>query len=134
MSPGRAAGDSAGDLPQQWIGTAQRESAAWALDEHFTANRLTLGEYTDRSECVVQATLASELSALFVDLPHHTPCSRTRRHRNWTRHRRAHGGRGGRHAADEACDENRARILNRPTSPDPLATLAQRVGTQLARS
>ncbi|NMH97249.1 DUF1707 SHOCT-like domain-containing protein [Pseudonocardia acidicola] len=59
----------AGDPPPLRIGTAERESAAKALDEHLAAGRLGIEEYADRSAVAANATVASELAALFTDLP-----------------------------------------------------------------
>jgi hypothetical protein len=51
------------------IGTAERESAAKALNAHLDAGRLGVEEYADRSATAANAVTAQELSALFTDLP-----------------------------------------------------------------
>jgi Domain of unknown function (DUF1707) len=51
------------------IGTAERESAAKALNAHLEAGRLGVEEYADRSATAANAVTAKELSALFTDLP-----------------------------------------------------------------
>ena len=51
------------------IGTAERESAAQALNAHLEAGRLGVEEYADRSATAANAVTAGELSALFTDLP-----------------------------------------------------------------
>ncbi|GEL25705.1 hypothetical protein PSU4_46590 [Pseudonocardia sulfidoxydans NBRC 16205] len=55
--------------PALRIGTAEREAAAKALDAHLEAGRLGVEEYADRSAAAAGATVASELQALFTDLP-----------------------------------------------------------------
>jgi Domain of unknown function (DUF1707) len=51
------------------IGTAERTSAMKALDAHLEAGRLGVEEYGDRSAKAASASLASELTELFTDLP-----------------------------------------------------------------
>jgi len=51
------------------IGTAERQAAINALDEHLAAGRLGIEEYAERSATAANAVLASELRALFTDLP-----------------------------------------------------------------
>lgn len=51
------------------IGTTERTSAMKALDAHLDAGRLDVQEYADRSAVAANATVASELTALFTDLP-----------------------------------------------------------------
>ena len=51
------------------IGTAERESAAKALNTHLEEGRLGVEEYADRSAQAANATTAGELTALFTDLP-----------------------------------------------------------------
>jgi hypothetical protein len=51
------------------IGTAERNAAMKALDEHLAAGRLQIEEYGERSALAVNATTAPELAALFEDLP-----------------------------------------------------------------
>lgn len=55
--------------PPLRIGIAERTSAMKALDAHLEAGRLDIDEYGDRSARAASATLASELDALFTDLP-----------------------------------------------------------------
>ncbi|MDN5859851.1 MAG: DUF1707 domain-containing protein, partial [Pseudonocardia sp.] len=63
------AGDGNNDPGPVRIGTAERTSAMKALDEHLAAGRLGVEEYADRSAAAADATVASELTALFTDLP-----------------------------------------------------------------
>lgn len=51
------------------IGTAERNAAERALQEHLNAGRLQMNEYTDRSAKAADATTASEIAVLFTDLP-----------------------------------------------------------------
>lgn len=51
------------------IGTAEREEAQRALQEHLNAGRLQVNEYADRSARASGATTASEIAAVFEDLP-----------------------------------------------------------------
>lgn len=55
------------------IGTAERQAAINALDEHLAAGRLGIEEYAERSATAANAVLASELRALFTDLPEPHP-------------------------------------------------------------
>ncbi|WP_220187833.1 DUF1707 SHOCT-like domain-containing protein [Pseudonocardia pini] len=55
------------------IGTAERESAAKALNAHLEAGRLGVEEYADRSATAATAVTAGDLSALFTDLPEPHP-------------------------------------------------------------
>jgi Domain of unknown function (DUF1707) len=55
------------------IGTAERTAAMKALDVHLDAGRLGVEEYGDRSAVAAGATHASELQALFTDLPEPHP-------------------------------------------------------------
>jgi hypothetical protein len=57
------------DQPPLRIGTAERTAAMKALDEHLDQGRLGVEEYADRSAVAANATVASELTALFADLP-----------------------------------------------------------------
>lgn len=68
---GGAAGGGPGEggVPALRIGTAERESAAAALNAHLEAGRLGVEEYADRSAIAANATTADELRTLFVDLP-----------------------------------------------------------------
>jgi hypothetical protein len=69
MTTGENAEGPAPGPPPLRIGTAERESAAKALDAHLEAGRLGVEEYADRSAAAAGATVASELAALFTDLP-----------------------------------------------------------------
>ena len=51
------------------IGTSERNSAMKALDAHLEAGRLGVEEYGERSAKAANATVASELTDLFTDLP-----------------------------------------------------------------
>jgi hypothetical protein len=51
------------------IGTAEREAAQRALQEHLNAGRLQVNEYAERSAQAADATTASEIAVLFTDLP-----------------------------------------------------------------
>jgi hypothetical protein len=55
------------------IGTAERTAAMKALDVHLDAGRLGVEEYGDRSAIAANAAHASELQALFTDLPEPHP-------------------------------------------------------------
>ncbi|RKT56603.1 TM2 domain-containing protein [Saccharothrix australiensis] len=51
------------------IGNQQREAAISALNEHFAAGRLEIGEYEQRVGYATAAQTAAELAALFQDMP-----------------------------------------------------------------
>lgn len=51
------------------IGTDEREQAMAALSAHFSAGRLTLVEFEDRSGLVAQARTRGDLESVFTDLP-----------------------------------------------------------------
>lgn len=51
------------------VGTSERNSAMKALDAHLEAGRLGVEEYGERSAKAANATVASELTELFTDLP-----------------------------------------------------------------
>lgn len=55
------------------IGDQQREDAISALNEHFAAGRLEIGEYEQRVGYASAAQSAQELAALFHDLPQPHP-------------------------------------------------------------
>ena len=55
--------------PDFRIGDTEREAAIKALGEHFSAGRLDIDEYGDRSAKVTTARTRSELTELFADLP-----------------------------------------------------------------
>ena len=57
------------ERPPIRIGTAERDAAMKALDEHLEAGRLEVDEYGERSARASVATTAPELAALFDDLP-----------------------------------------------------------------
>ncbi len=51
------------------IGDAERDEAVSLLQEHHIAGRLSVGELDDRITSALTANTASEIAALFVDLP-----------------------------------------------------------------
>jgi hypothetical protein len=55
--------------PDVRIGTAEREHAASALGEHYTAGRLTAEEFDERVRLAYQARTGADLTPLFADLP-----------------------------------------------------------------
>lgn len=55
--------------PDYRIGDAERRQAMDDLGEHFAAGRLDLATYEQRLDVVTNATMMSELSELFDDLP-----------------------------------------------------------------
>ncbi len=55
------------------IGNVERNAAMKALDAHLEAGRLGVEEYGERSAVAAGATVASELEALFTDLPEPHP-------------------------------------------------------------
>lgn len=55
------------------IGDQQREEAISALNDHFAAGRLEIGEYEQRVGYASAAQTAQELAALFQDLPQPHP-------------------------------------------------------------
>lgn len=57
------------------IGDPERERAIQQLGEHFSAGRLELTEYDERSRHAAAARFGSELDALFEDLPGQRPSS-----------------------------------------------------------
>jgi hypothetical protein len=64
------------------IGYAEREQAATALGEHFSAGRLDAQEFDDRVQQVYRAKTAGELEPLFADLPRpKNPAQQVRRQR-----------------------------------------------------
>jgi Domain of unknown function (DUF1707) len=70
MTEGSTSSEDGGQLR---IGTAERTAAMKALDVHLDAGRLGVEEYGDRSAIAAGATHASELQALFTDLPEPHP-------------------------------------------------------------
>jgi DUF1707 SHOCT-like domain len=61
---------TSGDLR---IGDAEREAALHALGEHFSAGRLNVDEYGERSAKVTAAKNQRHLRELFADLPYPHP-------------------------------------------------------------
>jgi hypothetical protein len=57
------------ERPPIRIGTAERNAAMKALDEHLAEGRLDIDEYGERSARAAAAVTAPELAALFDDLP-----------------------------------------------------------------
>ena len=57
------------EVPDIRIGTAEREQALTRLTEHFSAGRLSVAEFDERSAAAAAATTQSQLDALFADLP-----------------------------------------------------------------
>ncbi len=55
--------------PEPRIGDAEREGAAWALGEHYSAGRITHEEFEERAAVAWQARSHSQLAPLFRDLP-----------------------------------------------------------------
>jgi hypothetical protein len=55
--------------PPVRIGDAERESAAWALGEHYAAGRLNDAEYDERASIAWAARTHADLAPLFSDLP-----------------------------------------------------------------
>ena len=57
------------DLPEIRVGTAEREEALSRLGEHFSAGRLSVAEFDERSAIVATATTKRQIDAVFSDLP-----------------------------------------------------------------
>lgn len=55
------------------IGNQQREEAIRALNDHFAAGRIEIGEYEQRVAYASAAQTITELGSLFADLPHPHP-------------------------------------------------------------
>jgi hypothetical protein len=55
------------------IGNQQREEAIRALNDHFAAGRIEIGEYEQRVSYATASQTIAELSSLFHDLPHPHP-------------------------------------------------------------
>jgi hypothetical protein len=68
------------------IGDAERDEAAQALGDHFSAGRLDREEYDERLEAVFAARVGSDLSAVFRDLPAPHPGQPRRPSRPAARH------------------------------------------------
>ena len=57
------------DLPEIRVGTAEREEALSRLGEHFSAGRLSVAEFDERSAIVAAARTKNEVDSVFSDLP-----------------------------------------------------------------
>lgn len=57
------------EFPEVRIGTAERERALEDLSHHFSAGRLSMVEFDERSAAIAAATTRRELTAVFADLP-----------------------------------------------------------------
>lgn len=57
------------EVPEVRIGTAERERAMKELSDHFSAGRLSIAEFDERSAVVAAATTKGELATVFNDLP-----------------------------------------------------------------
>ncbi|MFI2708446.1 DUF1707 domain-containing protein, partial [Nocardioides sp. CER28] len=55
------------------IGDAEREQAAAALADHYTAGRLEHSEYAERLDAIWTARTRADLDTLFHDLPRLAP-------------------------------------------------------------
>lgn len=55
------------------MGNSERESAETALEEHFTAGRLTPAEHESRLMAAKAAVVKGDLTVLFEDLPEPNP-------------------------------------------------------------
>jgi hypothetical protein len=62
-----------GEFGDVRIGTAERERALDDLTRHFSAGRLSMAEFDERSGHVAAATTRGELARIFADLPRLTP-------------------------------------------------------------
>lgn len=63
------------DKPEVRIGSSERERAQSALNEHFSAGRLDMGEFEERSSLAAAARTFGELSVVFIDLPGGLPAA-----------------------------------------------------------
>jgi hypothetical protein len=63
--------------PSTRIGEADRAAAQRALQDHMNAGRLQVTEYAERSAAAANAVMASEIAALFTDLPAPHPVRRS---------------------------------------------------------
>jgi cytochrome c-type biogenesis protein CcmH/NrfG len=59
-----------GDFPDVRIGTTERERALEDLAQHFSAGRLSVTEFDERSARIAAANTRSEVARVFADLPH----------------------------------------------------------------
>ena len=55
--------------PEVRIGTAERERAQNALNEHFSQGRLDMAEFEERSSLAAGARTFGDLEPIFADLP-----------------------------------------------------------------
>ncbi|NUS42233.1 MAG: DUF1707 domain-containing protein [Mycobacteriaceae bacterium] len=55
------------------IGTADRERALADLSDHFSAGRLSVAEFDERSAAIAAAATRRELATVFADLPNSPP-------------------------------------------------------------
>ncbi|RMI31719.1 DUF1707 SHOCT-like domain-containing protein [Nocardia stercoris] len=60
------------DTPDIRIGTAEREQAMARLSDHFSAGRLSVAEFDERSAAVAAAVTRGDLAPIFADLPEPT--------------------------------------------------------------
>ena len=65
------------EQPEVRIGTAERERAYNALGEHFSAGRLDVAEFEERSGLTAVARTSADLAPLFSDLPGGLPAAVT---------------------------------------------------------
>lgn len=63
------------DRPEVRIGSAERERAQNALSAHFSAGRLDVHEFEDRSGVAAAARTLGDLTAVFSDLPGGLPAA-----------------------------------------------------------
>lgn len=61
------------DSPNLRIGDSEREQAIAALGEHYSAGRLDIDEYGERSAKVTAARTREDLNTVFTDLPQPHP-------------------------------------------------------------
>ncbi|QIS17962.1 DUF1707 SHOCT-like domain-containing protein [Nocardia terpenica] len=57
------------ETPDVRIGTAEREEAMRRLSDHFTAGRLSVAEFDERSGFIAAAVTRGDLAKIFADLP-----------------------------------------------------------------
>jgi len=57
------------EAPEVRIGTAEREQALKTLSAHFSAGRLSVAEFDERSAVVAAAATRGDLERVFGDLP-----------------------------------------------------------------
>ncbi|MBJ8347343.1 DUF1707 domain-containing protein [Antrihabitans sp. YC2-6] len=65
------------DVPDIRVGTEEREQALTRLSEHFSAGRLSVAEFDERSGQIAAATTRRQIDAVFTDLPDAIPDSET---------------------------------------------------------